>query len=191
MTILTASMNNHSTAGLVGQPAHRRFLSDMTDPRGVIPKAMLRYPELATLEKQRQRLVAALEEARRPSGPPSMSDAQYVDARAKALRDGTEMPSPPPTHAATDAYRQRQANDAKAAEQALLALADEICEALRAHPEWEQEGRAHVATLRAEGQARIEAIEREVARQVEPARVVLMWLERAARDELFVVTTTS
>ncbi len=51
MTVLTEPMNNSSTAGLVAQPAYRRLLSDLTDPRGVIPKALLRYPELAALEE--------------------------------------------------------------------------------------------------------------------------------------------
>lgn len=188
MTVLSLSLNNSSTAGLVGQPAYRRFLSDLTDPRGVIPKAMLRYPELAALETQRQRLVAALDEARRPSGPPRISDAQYVEARAKALRDGTEMPSPPPTHAATDAYRQRQANDTKAAEQALLALADDICNALRAHPEWEEEGRGRISALHAEA-ARKRREAEQAERDADKANAVVQWLSRGARDELFVVTT--
>lgn len=186
--IFSESMNSASTAGLVAQPAYRRFLSDMTDPRGVIPKAMLRYPELAALEAQRQRLVAALDEARRPSGPPRMSDGEYVEARAKALRDGTAMPSPPPTQAAQDAYRQRQANDTKAAEQALLALADDICDALRAHPEWEQEGRGQIATLHAEA-ARKRREAEQAERDAEAANFLVQWLSRGARDELFVVTT--
>lgn len=186
--VLSESMNFHSTAGLVAQPAHRRFLSDLTDPRGVIPKAMLRYPELAKLEAQRQRLVDALEDAQRPpSGPPQMSDEQYIAARAKALRDGTELPAPPPPQAATDEYKRRRARDVQAAEQALLALADDICAALREHPEWEQEGRAHITELHAEAaQKRREADAAE--RQAEGARYLVQWLERAAKNELYVVT---
>lgn len=188
MTVLSESMNTRSTAGAVAQPAYRRFLSDLTDDRGVIPAAMLRYPDLAALEEQRKRLVAALEDARRPSGPPQISDEQYVAQRAKALRDGGEMPAPPPPQAATDEYTRRRARDVQAAERALLDLADDICAALREHPEWEHEGRRQIATLHREAaQKRREADEAE--REAETAKVLVLWLERAAQDELFVVTT--
>lgn len=181
MTVLSAAMNGHSTAGLVGQPAYRRFLSDMTDERGVIPKAMLRHPELAALEEQRQRLVAALDDARRPSGPPQMTDEQYIAARTKALRDGGEMPAPPPPQAATDEYTRRRARDVEAAGRALLALADDICAALRDHPEWEREQRNDIAALRAEAeQKRREAEQAE--RKAESGKVLALWLERAAQE---------
>lgn len=186
--IISGSMNGHSTAGLVAQPAYRRFLSDMTDERGVIPKAMLRHPELAALEEQRQRLVTALQEAGRPNGPPQLSDEEYIAARTKALRDGGEMPAPPPPQAATDEYARRRARDIEAAGRALLALADDICAALRKHPEWEQEQRSEIAALRAEAeQKRREAEQAE--REAESGKVLVLWLERAAQDELFVVTT--
>jgi hypothetical protein len=188
MEATSTAFSNSSTAGLVAQPAYRRFLSDLTDERGVIPRALLRYPELAALEEQRQRLVAALAEAKRPSGPPQMSDDEYVAARAKALRDGTELPSPPPPQAAHDEYKRRSARDAKAAETALLALADEICDVLRAHPEWEQEGRAQIGTLHEQAeQKRREAEQAE--RDAERANFLVQWLSRGARDELYVVTS--
>jgi hypothetical protein len=186
MTTLTQSMNNSSTAGLVGQPAVRRFLSDMTDERGVIPQAMLRYPELAALEEQRRRLVQALADARRGSGPSQMSDGEYIAARTKALREGADLPPAPPTQSENDAHRQRQARDVQAATDALLALADDICRTVREHPAYEQEGRQHIATLReqaAEMRRQADAAEREA----EAAGFLVLWLERVAHDELFVV----
>jgi hypothetical protein len=186
MTVLSESMNSRSTAGLVAQPVHRRFLSDLTDERGVIPKAMLRYPELAALEEQRVRLVAALREAQ-GSEPVVVSDAQYVAQRAQALRDGTPLPPAPPTAADLAAGRQQRERDVQAATDALLALADDICRTVREQPSFEQEGRRHIADLREramEMRRQAEAAEREA----DAAGFLVMWLERVAHDELYVAT---
>lgn len=180
-------MTGTSTGGLVAQPAYRRFVSDMTDERGVIPAPMLRYPELAALEVQRHRLVKALADARRPSGRPQMSDAQYIAARATALREGTEPPAAPPTQATLDASIQRRARDVQAVEQALLALADDICQAVREHPAYEQDGRRHISALHEHAaQKRREAAEAE--READAAGSFVQWLARAAADELYVAT---
>jgi hypothetical protein len=186
MTVLTESMNYSSTAGLVAQPAYRRFLSDMTDERGVIPQAMLRYPELAALEEQRRRLVQALTDANAPTGSPQMSEEQYIAARAKALREGTDLPAPPPSQSENDAVRQQRQRDVQAATDALLALADDICQTVREHPAFEQDGREHIVALReqaADLRRQAEAAEREA----EAAGFLVLWLERVAHDELFVV----
>ena len=190
MTTLPLSLNNSSTAGLVGQPAFRRFLSDLTDERGVIPQAMLRYPELARLDAERRRLVQALKDASAPTGPPQMSEEQYIAARTKALRDGTDLPAQPPSQSDNDAARQQRQRDVQAASDALLALADDICQAVREHPTWQDEGRREITALHEQAaQKRREADEAE--RQAEDARVLVMWLERVAHDELFVPTLPS
>lgn len=185
MTTVSESLNHSSTAGLVAQPVHRRFISDMR--RQVIPPALLRYPALAALEEQRRRLVQALEDAE-SSGPEVVSDAAYVAQRTKALREGTDLPPAPPTTADLTAGREARARDVQAATDALLALGDDICQALRQHPEWEAEGREHIAGLRKQAEeARRKAAEAE--RQADDARFLVQWMERAAHDELYVVTT--
>lgn len=179
-----------SGGALVAQPAYRRFLKDMVDPRGVIPAGVLERPQMAALEKERQWLVQVLEEARRPSAVRQMTDQEYVDARAKALREGTEAPPQPQTQAATDAQHQRSARDVRAAEQALLALADDICNTVREHPAFEKEERAKTAALRAHAadlRRQADAAEREA----DKAGCIVQWLERVAADELYVVTAST
>ena len=184
MTTMTGS----STGGIVGQPAYRRFTSDMPDERGVIPAAMLQHPQLAALEVQRQRLVKALREAQHPNGKPHLSDSEYVAARAKALREGTELPASPPTRATVDANAQRRARDVAAAEAALMTLADDICHVVRAHPAFEYEGRQRISELRKEAEGYRRAAE-EAERDAERAQFLVQWLERVAADELYVVTS--
>lgn len=184
MTVLSESMNYRSTAGLVAQPAYRRYLSDMR--RQVIPPALLRYPELARLDAERRRLVQALEDAEK-SGPVVVTDAEYIAQRSKALRDGGDLPAAPPTAADLAAGREARARDVQAATDALLGLGDSICQALREHPEWEAEGRAHIAALREQAaEARRKADEAE--RQADGAQFLVQWMQRAAHDELYVVT---
>ena len=180
-------MTGASTGGLTAMPAYRRFLSDMTDERGVIPAPMLRYPQLAALEVQRQRLVAALHEAQRPSGKQHLSDAEYIAARTRALRDGTELPAAPPTQATLDAAAQRRARDVQAAEHALLELADDICRTVREHPGFQQDGRDNIASLR-ERAAEMRRVAADAERQAEQAGFLVQWLERVAQDELYVST---
>jgi hypothetical protein len=188
MTTLTQSMNNSSTAGLVGQPAYRRFLSDLV--RDVIPAPLLRYPALARLDADRRRLVQALKDVDASSGPPQMSEQQYIQERTKALREGTDLPEPPPPQAERDGRAQQRRSDVQAASDALLALGDDICQAVRENPAWADEGRAHIADLReraAEMRRQADAAEREA----DDAGVLVLWLDRVARDELFVANLPS
>jgi hypothetical protein len=188
MTVLSESMNSRSTAGLVAQPAYRRFLSDLR--RQVIPAPLLRYAPLARLDADRRRLVAALEEAEQHSGPPQMSEQAYIAARTKALRDGSDLPEQPPSQAERDRDAQQRQRDAQAASDALLALGDDICAVVRENPTWADEGRAHIADLReraAEMRRQAEAAEREAV----DAGVLVLWLERVAHDELFVANVPS
>ncbi|MDP9497455.1 MAG: hypothetical protein M3P46_07300 [Actinomycetota bacterium] len=75
----------------------------------------------------------------------------------------------------------------QAASDALLALGDDICVAVRQHPEFEEQARADVAALLAEAEEmRRKAAEAE--RRAAAARIFVLWLERVAADELFVIT---
>ncbi len=177
-------VSHASTPGLGPSPAYRRFLSDMR--RQVIPAPLLRYPELAELEQQRRRLVQALEDAEQ-SGPSVQREEVYIAQRAKALRAGTPLPPAPPTPAEVEAGQQQRARDVQAATDALLALGDDICRTIAAHPEWQAEAQAQVQALHDEA---ADALRRAQAaeRQAQVAQVYVQWLDRAAFDELYVVT---
>jgi hypothetical protein len=162
----------------------RRYLADMR--RQVIPAALLKHPELARLDEERRRLVTALEDAER-SGPKSVDDAGYISARAKALREGSDLPPAPPTAAEVEAGQQQRNRDVQAATDALMVVADEICDVVRQHPEWTHEARGEVATLarRAE-ELRQQAVEAE--RQAAVVAFQVQWLSQVERDYLYVPT---
>jgi hypothetical protein len=69
----------------------------------------------------------------------------------------------------------------------LACVADEICQAVREHPLWQDEGRSEIRALR-EQAAEMRCKANEADRQAEDARVLVLWLERVAHDELFVPT---
>ncbi len=103
------------------------------------------------------------------------------------MREGTALPPAPPTPAEAAAGHEQRTRDVQAATDALLGLGDDICEAVRQHPEFEEQARADVAALLAEAEEmRRRAAEAE--RQAAAARIYVLWLERVAADELFVIT---
>ena len=114
-----------------------------------------------------------------------MSEQAYVAARTKALREGTDLPVPPPSQAENDAHAQQRQRDVQAASDALLGLGDDICQAVRDQPAYEQEGRQHIAALR-EQAAEMRRQADEAEREAEAAGFLVLWLERVAHDELFV-----
>lgn len=171
-------------AGQVAQAAFRRFLSDLR--REVIPAALLKHEDLARLDAERRRLVQALEDAEK-SGVRFPSDEEYVAARTRALREERELPPPPPTAADLAAGNERRARDVQAASDALLALGDDICQAVRERPEYEQQAQSDVTTLRAEAEE-MRRRAQEAERKATEAEVYVLWLSRVAEDELFVPT---
>lgn len=166
-------------------PAYRRFVNDLRDPR-CIPA--VDAPEIAALEAERVRLVAALDEAKRSGG--HVDDARYIAQRAKAIREGTEMPPPPPTAAEQQAANEQRNRNVAAAENALVAFGDVICRTVEAHPEWREEALAKVSAAQAEAAAAVAAARSAERRAVE-ARGLVLHLERTAADELYVAKVTS
>lgn len=165
--------------GLTAQPAYRRFVSDLRDPR-CIPA--VDAPEIAALEAERARLVAALEEAEQGGG--YFDEAGYVAARARALREGTELPPEPPTAAERQAAAEQRTRNVRAAEEALLRFADVICRTVEAHPEWRDEAQAKVKAAQAEADAAMRQA-KAAALRAEEASWLVQHLERTAADELY------
>ena len=166
-------------SGLTAMPAHRRFVNDLRDPR-CIPA--VDAPEIVALEAERARLVAALEEAEQGGG--HISEAQYIEQRAKALREGTELPPEPPTAAERQAAAEQRSRNVRAAEEALLRFADVICRTVEAHPEWRDEARGKVTAARKEADEAMRQA-KDAARRAEEAQWLVQHLERTASDELY------
>lgn len=101
----------------------RLFASDLRRD-GLIPATLLGYPELAALEAERARLAAALTEAEAGGG--QVSEAHYIAARARALREGTPLPPPPPTAAEAQASAETRRRNVQAATDALVQLGDTL-----------------------------------------------------------------
>jgi hypothetical protein len=170
---------------MYAEPAHRRFVNDLRDPR-CIPA--VDAPEIVALEGERARLVAALDQANRGGG--RVDVAHYIAQRAKAIRAGTELPPEPPTAAELQAGNEKRSRNVAAAENALLALADTICETVRNHKEWEDEARERVAAAQAEAEAAM-AQAKAAARRAEDAHSLVIHLERVAADELYPNTASA
>ncbi len=168
---------------MYAMPAYRRFVNDFRDPR-IIPA--VDAPEIAALEAERARLVAALEEAE--SGGAYFDEATYIAQRAKALREGTELPPEPPTAAERQAAHEQRSRNVAAATDALLNFGDVVCRTVEAHPEWRDEARAKVAAARAEADAAM-AQAQAAARRAEEAQNLVQHLERTAADELYPSTS--
>lgn len=188
---LSFALNGTSTAAMNSSPVYRRFLSDLTHPQGVIPEGLLHHDDLARLDTDRRRLIQAMEDAKRgDDGPRRLTGDEYVAARAKALRENTELPPGPVSNLEREAAVEQQQRDVQAAGTALLSLGDEICQAVRDHPEYEDQAREQVAALRAQAEElRRAAVEAE--RQAEEASIYVLWLSRVAADELFVISPPS
>lgn len=168
-------------SGLTAMPAHRRFVNDLRDPR-CIPA--VDAPEIVALEGERARLVAALEEAEKGDGSGHINEATYIEQRAKALREGTELPPEPPTPAERQAAAERRNRNVRAATDALLHFADVVCRTVEAHPEWRDEAQAKVTEARQEADAARAAAE-AATRRAEEASWLVQHLERVAADELY------
>jgi hypothetical protein len=168
-------------SGLTAMPAHRRFVSDLRDPR-CIPA--VDAPEIAALEAERRRLVAALEEAER-SGGGYVDEARYIGQRARALGAGEPLPPSPPTAAEAQAAAEQRRRNVAAAEEALLRFADVVCRTVEAHPEWREAARAKVKAAQDEAEAAM-AQAKAAARRAEDAAWLVQHLERTASDELYI-----
>ncbi len=163
----------------------RRFVNDLRDPR-CIPA--VDAPEIVALEGERARLVAALDEAQR--GGSYVDEASYIAKRAKAIREGTELPPEPPTAAERQAGNERRNRNVAAAENALLQFADTICETVRKHPEWIGEAQERVAAAHAEAkEARRAAAEAE--HRAEQAQFMVRHLGHIAMDNLYPNTSAT
>jgi hypothetical protein len=163
----------------------RRFVNDLRDPR-VLPA--VDAPEIVALEGERARLVAALDAAQ--SGGGYVDEASYIARRAKAIREGTELPPEAPTAAERQAGNERRNRHVAAAENALLAFADTICRTVEAHSEWRDEALDRVAAAQAE----VEAARRQsqdAARRAEEAHFVVRHLENIAADNLYPNTSAT
>ncbi|WP_420451560.1 hypothetical protein [Ilumatobacter sp.] len=172
---------------MIAQPAHRRFLNDLRDPR-CIPA--VDAAEIVALEAERVRLVEALEEAERGPSGNDLNEADYIQQRAHALRHGTELPSPPRTAAERQADADERRRNVAAASTALLEFGEVVCRTVEAHPEWRVEARDRIATAAAEAEA-ASAAARAAAQRAEEARWQLQHLERTARNELYPATYPS
>lgn len=167
-------------SGQTGMAAHRRFVSDLRDPR-CIPA--VDAPEIVALEAERQRLVTALEEAERGSG--HFDEAGYIGQRAKALGAGTPLPPQPPTAVEAQAAGEQRRRNVSAAQEALLRFADVVCRTVEAHPEWRDDARAKVKAAHDEAEAAM-AQAKAAARRAEDATWLVQHLERTASDELYI-----
>lgn len=162
----------------------RLFASDLRRD-GLIPAALLGYPELAALEAERVRLAAALTEAEQGGG--HVNEAHYIAERAQALRAGTALPPPPPTAAEAQASAERRRRNVQAATDALVQLGDTLRHTIAAHPEWQDEAAEKVKAASAEAeQSRRLAAEAD-ARAVEAEHYV-RWLRRASDGEVYFPT---
>jgi hypothetical protein len=169
---------------MYAEPAIRRFVNDLRDPR-CIPA--VDAPEIAALEGERARLVAALDEAGHRYGG-NLDMSHYIAQRAKAIREGTELPPEPPTFAERESANEKRRRNVAAAENALLAFADTICETVRHHPEWQDEARERVAAAQAEAEAARRAAQ-DAFRRAEEAQHLVIHLQRVAADELYPSTS--
>jgi hypothetical protein len=167
-------------SGLTASAAHRRFVNDLRDPR-CIPA--VDAPEIAALEAERRRLVAALEEAERGGG--YVDEAQYIAQRAKALGAGTDLPPSPPTTAERQAAAEQRQRNVAAATEALLRFGDVVCRTVEAHPEWRHAARAKVKAAQDEAEAAM-AQAKAAALRAEDAAWLVQHLERTASDELYI-----
>ena len=176
-------------AGLTAGVAHRRFLQDVLDD-AVLPSALRHHPEVAALEIERQRLVKAFRDAEASGSGGGTSQQDYIAERARALREGRDLPPAPPTAAELAAGAEERQRNIAAAEAALLAHADLICEVMRAHPEWEDEVRAAMKAARDEAEEARRRADQAEQRAVETG-FLAQWLERTAADELYVMTSNT
>jgi hypothetical protein len=167
-------------SGLTAMAAHRRFVNDLRDPR-CIPA--VDAPEIAALEAERRRLVAALEEAERGGG--YVDEAQYIAQRAKALGADEPLPPSPPTAAEMQAAAEQRQRNVAAATEALLRFADVVCATVEAHPEWRHAARAKVKAAQEEADAAL-ALAKAAAARAEDAAWLVQHLERTASDELYI-----
>lgn len=164
----------------------RLFASDLRRD-GLIPSALLGYPELAALEAERVRLAAALTEAEAQPGGGQPNEAGYIEARARALREGTELPAPPPTAAEAQSATERRRRDVKAATDALEQFGETLRRTIAAHPEWQDEAAEKVKAAQAEAEAARRAAAEADARATE-AEHYTRWLRRASDGEVYFPT---
>lgn len=167
-------------SGLTASAAHRRFVNDLRDPR-CIPA--VNAPEIAALEAERRRLVAALEEAEQGGG--HVDEAWHIAQRAEALRTGAPLPPSPPTAAETQASAEQRQRNVAAATEALLRFGDVVCRTVEAHPEWREEARAKVKQAQDDAEAALAQAKAATAR-AEDAAWLVQHLERTASDELYI-----
>lgn len=163
----------------------RRFVNDLRDPR-VLPA--IDAPEIVALEAERVRLVAVLDAAGRGDG--NLDTSRYIAQRTKAIREGTEMPPPLPNQAEWDARQAQARIDRLAAEEALLAFADTICDTVRSHAEWEAEAQERVAAALADAEAARRAAA-EAERRAKEAQFLVQHLQHIAVDNLYPNTSAS
>lgn len=162
----------------------RLFASDLRRD-GLIPASLLVYPELAALEAERARLAAALDDAERGGG--YVDEASHVAARARALREGTELPPPPLTAAEAQAAAEQRRRNVQAATDALVAFGDTLRRTIAAHPEWRDDAAARAKAARAEAEeARRAAAEADT--RAATAEQYGFWLRRASDGEIFYPT---
>ncbi len=167
----------------------RLFVSDLRR-EGVIPGALLVYPELAALEVERARLAAALDEAEQGGGGGYLTGEQYVAARAAALREGRDLPPAPPTAAEVAAESENRRRNVPAAEDALLALGETLRHTVAAHAfEWGKAASEKVKALRDEAAERMRQA-REAEGRAQEAEHYERWLRRCADGELYYPTFT-
>lgn len=163
----------------------RLFASDLRRD-GLIPASLLGYPELAALEAERVRLAAALDEAESQSSG-RISEERYIEARARALREGTPLPPPPETPAERQEAADNRRRNVQAATDALVQFGDTLRRTIAAHPEWQDEAGEKVKTARAEAEAARRVAAEADARAVEAEQYV-RWLRRASDGEVFYPT---
>jgi hypothetical protein len=162
----------------------RLFSSDLRRD-GLIPASLLGHPELAALEAERVRLAAALTEAEQGGG--HVSEAHYIQERARALRAGRPLPPPPPTAVEAQASAESRRRNVQAATDALVQFGDTLRRTIAAHPEWQDEAAEKVKAARADAEAARRAAAEADARAVE-AEQYTFWLRRAADGEVFYPT---
>lgn len=162
----------------------RLFASDLRRD-GLIPSSLLGYPELVALEAERVRLAAALTEAEAGGG--HVNEAQYIQKRARALREGSELPPPPPTAAEAQASAEARRRNVQAATEALVQFGDTLRRTIAAHPEWQDDATEKVNAARAEAEAARRVAAEADARAAE-AEHYTRWLRRASDGEVYYPT---
>jgi hypothetical protein len=164
----------------------RLFPSDLRRD-GLIPAALLGYPELAALEAERARLAAALDEAEAAPGGGYHDEASYIEQRARALRDGTELPPSPPTAAERQAEAEQRRRNVAAATDALVQFGDTLRRTIAAHPEWQGEAVAKIKAAQAEAEA-ARRVAAEADARAAAAEQYARWLRRASDGEIYFPT---